>query len=110
MQGSLRERRPGNWELIVQLPCDRSTGRNNQLSRTHHGTKREAQRALAALVADVAAGKISSSATTPNELLTRWLDVVEDQLSPTSVREDRRVVETKIGPNLGKLRLSKVTT
>ena len=110
VQGSLRERRPGNWELIVQLPRDRSTGRQKQLSRTHHGTKREAQRALSALVVDVAAGKISSSATTLHELLLRWLDVVEDQLSPTSVREYRRLVARKIGPDLGKLRLSKVTT
>src|SRR6056297_3495962 len=110
MQGSLRERRPGNWELIVQLPRDRATGRNKQLSRTHLGTKREAQRALAALAADVSAGKVSSSATTLDELLARWLDVVDDQLSPTSVREYRRLVTKRIGPDLGKLRLSKVTT
>lgn len=110
MQGSLRERRPGTWELIVQLPRDRATGRNKQLSRTHHGTEREAQRALSALVADVSTGKTYPSATTLNELLAQWLDVVEDQLSPTSVREYRRLVVKKIGPDLGKLRLSKVTT
>ena len=51
MKGSLRERQPGNWELIVQLPRDPETGLRKQLSRTHYGTKREAQRALAALVA-----------------------------------------------------------
>lgn len=96
--------------MIVQLPRDRATGRNKQLSRTHLGTKREAQRALAALVADVSAGKVSSSATTLDELLARWLDVVDDQLSPTSVREYRRLVTKRIGPDLGKLRLSKVTT
>jgi integrase len=110
MRGSLRQRHPGNWELIVQLPRDPSTGRRKQLSRTHLGTKREAQRALAALVADVSAGKISSSATTLHELMHQWLMVVEDQLSPTSVREYRRLVDKKIGPDLGKLRLSKVTT
>ena len=26
MKGSLRERHPGNWELIVQLPRDPETG------------------------------------------------------------------------------------
>ena len=26
MKGSLRERQPGNWELIVQLPRDPETG------------------------------------------------------------------------------------
>jgi integrase len=110
MKGSLRERRPGNWELIVQMPRDLATGRPRQLSRTHIGTKREAQRALAALVAEVATGRVSSSSTTLLELLMRWLDQVEDQLSPTSIREYRRIVNKTIGPDLGKLRLSKVTT
>lgn len=110
VQGSLRERRPGNWELIVQLPRDAATGRPKQLSRTHVGTKPEAQRALAALVAEVSAGKIASSATTLNELLARWLDLIDDRLSPTTVREYRRIVNKTIGPDLGKLRLSRVTT
>ncbi|MGI9646739.1 MAG: tyrosine-type recombinase/integrase, partial [Ilumatobacteraceae bacterium] len=110
MQGSLRERRPGNWELIVQLPRDHSTGKRRQLSRTHLGTKREAQRALAALVADVSAGKVSSSGTTLGELLARWLDHISEQLSPTTVREYRRLVKQLIGPDLGKLRLSRITT
>ena len=39
MKGSLRERRPGVWELIVQLPRDASTPRGKQLSRTVRGTK-----------------------------------------------------------------------
>ena len=47
MRGSMRERRPGVWELIVQLPRDPTSARAGQLSRTVHGTKREAQRALA---------------------------------------------------------------
>ena len=54
----MRERRPGVWELIVQLPRDPASGRASQLSRTVRGTKREGQRALAALVAEVSAGKV----------------------------------------------------
>ena len=110
MKGSLRERRPGNWELIVQLPRDPATGKPKQLSRSHIGTKREAQRALAALVAQVAEGKISSSSTTLNELLAHWLDQVDNRLSPTTAREYRRIVNRRLGPDLGRLRLSKVTT
>ena len=45
MRGSLRERRAGVWELIVQLPRDATSARARQLSRTVQGTKREAQRA-----------------------------------------------------------------
>jgi hypothetical protein len=43
VRGSLRERRPGVWELIVQLPRDSTSPRARQLTRTVHGTKREAQ-------------------------------------------------------------------
>ena len=109
VKGSLQERRPGNWELIVQLPRDAATGKPKQLSRSHIGTKREAQRA-AALVAQVAEGKISSSSTTLNELLARWLDQVDNRLSPTTAREYRRIVNHRLGPDLGRLRLTKVTT
>ena len=41
VKGSLRERRPGNWELIVRLPRDPEPGLRKQLGRTHRGTKRE---------------------------------------------------------------------
>ena len=106
----MRERRPGVWELIVQLPRDESAITARQISRTVHCTKREAQRALAALVTDVSAGKVSSSATLLSQLLTRWLDHIGGQLSPTTVREYRRLVATMLEPDLGKLTLRRVTT
>ncbi|MFV0306765.1 MAG: hypothetical protein ACK5OX_03355 [Desertimonas sp.] len=109
-RASLRERRPGNWELIVQLPRDPETGLRKRLSRTRHGTKREAQRALAALVAQVSAGKVTSTAKTLGELLDQWLEHVDQQLSPTTAREYRRLVATTIDPDLGSLRLGRVTT
>jgi integrase len=106
----MRERRPGVWELIVQLPRDATQVRARQLSRTVHGTKREAQRALAGLIGEVSAGKVASAATPLSELLERWLEHVEDQLSPTTVREYRRLVRTRLDPDLGKLPLRRVTT
>ena len=52
----------------------------------------------------------SSTATPLGELLARWLDHVSEQLSPTTVREYRRLVRTMIDPDLGKLPLRRVTT
>jgi integrase len=100
----------GVWELIVQLPRDPTSARAGQLSRTVHGTKREAQRALAGLIGEVSAGKVTSTAMPLSELLTRWLDHVSEQLSPTTVREYRRPVRTMLDPDLGKLPLRRVTT
>ena len=92
----MRERRPGVWELIVQLPRDATTARARQLSCTVPGTKRKASRALAAMVAEVAAGKVSSTTMTMGELLARWLDHVDGQLAVTTVREYRRLVSTRL--------------
>lgn len=105
----MRERRPGVWELIVQLPRETPGERARQLSRTVHGTKRDAQRALAQLVSGVSAGKSTSTATTLDDLLRRWLDHIDGELSPTTLREYRRPVAKRIGPQLGSLRLSRVT-
>jgi integrase len=105
----MRQRRPGVWELIVQLPRDPTQARARQLSRTVHGTKREAQRALAELIGQVSAGKVSSAATPLSELLARWLDHVAEQLSPTTLREYRRLVRTMLDPDLGRLPLRRVT-
>jgi len=98
----------GNWSCSSRR--DATTARAKQLSRTVHGTKRDAQRTLATIVTEVAAGKITSSATTLKELLAQWLDHVAEQLSPTTVREYRRLVTKTIEPDLGKLTLRRLTT
>ena len=83
MRGSLRSRRPGVWELIIQLPRDPLNGRPRQLSRTFHGTKREAQRALAAEVAQVSAGKVTATTQTVADLLASWYERAAADLSPS---------------------------
>ena len=98
------------WELVVQLPRDPSGARARQLSRTLHGTKREAQRALAALVSEVAAGRFVATPATFGELLDRWLEHVDDHLSPTTVREYRRLAAKLLQPDMGSVPLRRLTT
>ena len=86
------------------MPRNPTSGLARQLSRTMPGTKREAQRALAAMVAEVAAGKVSSSTMTFAELLQRWLDHAEEQLAATTVREYRRMVATTLEPDWARSR------
>jgi integrase len=110
VRGSLRERRPGVWELVVQLPRDPTSARARQLSRTVHGTKREAQRSLATLVSEVSTGRYVATPTTFGELLDRWLDHVGDHLSPTTVREYRRLANKLLHPDLGSVPLRRMST
>ena len=105
----MRQRRAGVWELIVQLPRDPATGRTRQVSRSVTASKRDAQRSLSALVAEVAAGKVSSSTATVDEVLDAWLEVASQRLSPTTAAEYRRLKRSIISPVLGSAPIRRLT-
>jgi integrase len=109
VRGHLRQRRRGVWELVVDLGRDPLTGKRRQLSRTVRGTKREADRELAGLVGEVSDGRETGSNATLGDVLGRWLALVEDDLSPTTLREYRRVVKARIVPALGSTPVRKLT-
>jgi hypothetical protein len=98
------------WELIVDIGRDPLTGKRRQRSRTFRGTKRNAHRALRSLIADVEAGRLTGTETLLSSLLAAWLDLSTSQLSPTTVREYRRLVEKRINPALGDIPVIKLTT
>ena len=106
----MRSRKPGVWELVVDLGRDPLTGRRRQRSKTFHGTKREASRALRSLLDDVEQGRLTGTATTVSDLLERWTDHAQDNLSPTTLREYRRLIDKRIAPALGPVPLIKLTT
>jgi len=64
--------RGGSWQLIVHAGRDPVTGKKRYVSRTVKGTKREAQRALAALVTQTGHGVPADTATTVSQLLDAW--------------------------------------
>jgi integrase len=97
------------WELIIQLPRDPMTGRPRQLSRTFHGTKREAQRALAAEVARVADGKVTATTQTIADLLAAWYVQAAPDLSPSTAREYRRLIDKRLLPAFGRIRVRDLT-
>jgi integrase len=71
---------------------------------------RLADRALADMIADVNKGHTASGAETVGELLDLFLAHAESQgRSPTTLREYRRIADKVLRPELGKLKLSKLT-
>ena len=52
MAGSMRQRGEDSWQLRVHAGRDSLTGRKRYVERTFHGTKREASKALSALVVE----------------------------------------------------------
>lgn len=97
----MRERRPGVWELRVGAGWDPARQRYREVSRTFHGPEKKAARALALLVAEIAQGKHGGTDETVEVLLDKWLDKVSGRLSPTTMREHRRLVEQRLKPAFG---------
>lgn len=101
MRGSLRQRQPGTWELRVELPRDPVSGRRRQVSRSHTGTKRTAQRALNDLLASIGAGGHRPTDSRLDDLFSRWLDQSREDLSPTTLRRYQGLIRQHISPALG---------
>ena len=104
---TIRPRR-GGYQVIVYAGIDPVTGRQRQIARQVKG-KREAERLEARLRAEVADGRHrGTSARTVGELLDvylAWRETSGKPLSPATLNDYRTIVETKLKPALGKLRL-----
>jgi hypothetical protein len=104
---TIRPRR-GGYQVIVYAGIDPVTGRQRQIARQVKG-KREAERLEAKLRAEVADGRHrGTSARTVGELLDvylAWRETSGKPLSPATLNDYRTIVETKLKPALGKLRL-----
>ncbi len=116
MKGTKTEIAPGVWRLRVYAGR-RPNGAPIQISKTVHtgdgrrgSGARPADRALAKMVAEVDSGNRASGATTVNQLLDQWLEHCEVVgRSPTTVRKYRLMSDSIVRPELGKIRLTKLT-
>lgn len=107
MQGFMRQR-GSSWELRVYVGRDAVTGRKRWVTKTVKGGKREAQRALAAMVAEADRGALRSTTVTVGELLEEWFAHAAPGFSPKCVLETRGVLDRNLLPFLGPIRLSKL--
>ena len=83
---TLREKRPGVWEVRVFTGSDRQ-GRPTQLSRTVHGGKRDAQRLAAEL--EVGPGSSSPAGRSVADVVDAWIDQNLDTWAPSSARDQQ---------------------
>lgn len=109
MKGSIRQRSEGTWELRVFVGRDPVGGKRRYLTKTVRGGKRDAQRALAALVAS-SPGTAATASMTVGEVLERWFDHAHPNLSPSTANVSRTIIDHYLVPHLGELPLSKLTS
>jgi integrase len=106
----MRQRGKASWELRVHAGRDLETGRKQYVTRTVRGTKREASRELARLVAQVDDGLVVAKAGTVGDLCERWYEQAEPNLSPVVVENYRRLLDRHVIPRFGSTPLRRLRT
>src|ERR1051326_358824 len=101
MKGSIRERSPGHWAIILDQR-DPATGKRKRKWHSFEGTKREAQIECSRLITAITGGTYQEpNKVTLGDFLTRWVDHVKSQVSPKSHERYAGIVNQNIKPLLG---------
>ncbi|HZT66018.1 MAG TPA: tyrosine-type recombinase/integrase [Acidimicrobiales bacterium] len=109
MRGTLRETRPGHWELRVRTGRDPLTGSYGQLSRSFRGTRREAEAEVNRLYVEVSEGRHAGGNRTVTQLLDAWIEQLEMLgRSPKTIDGYRSLIRSRIKSGLGHLVLRKL--
>ena len=107
MTGHIRERN-GAFEIRAFLGLDPANGKRRYATRTHRGGKREAQRALAALVVEIESGKKTKTGSTVGDLVEAWFAAAAPGFSPKTVKETKGYIDRHLLPDLGALPLRRL--
>lgn len=106
-EGSVRERRPGQWEARVTVGFDVS---GRQVRRSLYGKNRadvvaKMNEALRGLTVGVSP---ASDRQTVGDFLSSWIDG-ETSIRPTTARRYRGLIEHQLIPLLGRVKLAQLT-
>jgi integrase len=106
MKGSIRERSPGKWAIILD-EHDPETGKRKRRWHSFRGGKRQAEEECARLVTG---GSVATDITreTVREYLERWLDHMKGQVSPRSHERYSELARKSLVPLLGNVKLAKL--
>lgn len=103
---TIREKRPGVWEVRVFTGSD-ARGRPTQMSRTVRGGKREAQRLAAQL--ESSGGKAMPASRSVSDVLDEWVKQNIDTWAPSSARDQQSRVKSLKKDQIARLPLARLT-
>ena len=110
MNGTIRQRNKGSWEIRYSPPAD-GTGRRKYLSETVRGTKSKAQAVLRARIKAVETGNyVTKYNETVAEYMEAWLTTYAATNTNLKTQQGYRgVIVRYIVPALGFIKLQKLT-
>jgi integrase len=101
MKGSIRERSPGRWAIILDVR-DPATKRRRRKWHSFAGTKREAQKECARLIHELNVGSyVVPSKATLAAYLEVWLADIKSRISPRTHQRYAQLARRNIVPLLG---------
>src|SRR6516225_8365870 len=108
MKGHIRERSPGRWAIVIDA---RDVGGNRKRRWfSFQGTKREAQRRCAELIAETRGGTAASpERMTVGQYLARWLDHMRPLVSPKTFQGYEQIARVNLTPVIGAIPMAKIT-
>lgn len=97
------------WGYRVELPRDPATGKRRQRWKQGYRTKREAEEALKACIAETQLGPIvDRSKATLGEYLDEWIELQTDRLRPSTLHS-YRIVVARLKAHAGRVKLQALT-
>jgi len=93
----------------VYLGLDTKTKKKQYITRTVHGTKRQAEEILNELLVEAGHGSHAIVDGTVGDLAQRWLALASPSLSPTTDAEYRRLLDRLILPRFSKIKVRSLT-
>ncbi len=108
MPGYIRKRGKRSWQVAVSAGFDPRTGKRLQVWKTVVGTRRDAEAALARLLAEVrSGGPPVDSSVTVKDFLLGWLDRYTG-LAGTTRERYSELLRLHVIPRIGHLRLDRL--
>ena len=105
----MTQRRPGVWELVLNLGRD-TRGIRRRRTETFHGNKTQAQRRLRELVADFERGVRPAESIRLADWLARYLDEhIRPNRSVATAERYEGIIRMYLVPHLGRRDLDKLT-
>jgi integrase len=110
VRGSIRRRGKGTWELTIELAPDPVTGERQRRFANIRGTRRDAERELAARIHAIETGTyVDAARESVGEYLRRWLrDYARPSVAPRTYERYAEIVNRHLIPQLGGLALARL--
>lgn len=109
MRGTITQRSAGSWTIQVSGGFD-DAGKRVRFTRTVHGSRRTAEKALTKLLHEVDTGTAVVDGSTPlgAYLTGRWLPHMRTQVRPKTWTSYEGAVRVHIIPRIGRVKLAKL--